>query len=184
MNPLPSLLLTGALALLLALAGCGPQTGASGSPASASTPASPPPDLDALFLSSEPQGALPLASAMPSLQPGDPVVLSGQIGGTKKPFTEGFAAFILADTSLQFCDEMGSDHCPTPWDACCEDPARLRASRASVQFLAADGQPLPHSLAGVHGLAGLDHVTVVGQVAPASTPDNLQINATALFRRP
>jgi len=92
------------------------------------------------------------------------VVLQGRIGGTLKPFTDGFAVFVLADEAVMFCDEMGDDHCPTPWDACCEDPAKLKIHRLTVQFTDETGFPLNQSLQGWNGLSENQTVTVKGNI--------------------
>ncbi len=74
------------------------------------------------------------------------------------------------------------DHCPTPWDACCEDPDKLARSRASVQLIT-DGIPISGTLKGVGGLSELDHIIVAGTVDPSSTADNLLINSTGIYRK-
>lgn len=132
-------------------------------------------------LDAMPTGALSVQAAREQLKPGDKASVMGQIGGVDDPFLSGYAGFILGDTGIEFCDEMGDDHCSTPWDACCEDPDKLKQLRASVQFLGADGQPLNSSLEGFSGLKGLSRVVVTGIVAESSTPDNLIINASALY---
>lgn len=132
-----------------------------------------------------PEQVLTVAEARRNPVPGETLAIRGQIGGTVHPFTQGYATFVLADESLVFCDEMGdADHCPTPWDACCEDPDKLAASRASVQFLAGNGRPFPFSLKGVAGLKESDALIVTGTVAEGSNPDNLIINANGFYSLP
>jgi hypothetical protein len=106
----------------------------------------------------------------------------GQIGGTRLPFVDGYAGFVLADPELVFCDEMGDDHCNTPWDACCEDPDRLKAMRVSVQFVDATSNPIQQNLQTSIGLNELDEVVVIGTVAESSTPTNVIIEATTLYK--
>jgi hypothetical protein len=134
------------------------------------------------ILDEKPSGALSVRAAREKLKPGDVANVVGQIGGVDDPFLEGYAGFVLADTDVMFCDEMGDDdHCATPWDACCEDPDKLKVSRASVQFVNADGYPIKKSIKGYRGLEGLSEVVVVGTVAENSTADNLMIQATGIY---
>jgi len=169
------------LAACLALVACAPsESGTSASIESSAATLSAAP----LFLESAPIEALSVAQARTQLAPGDTAVITGQIGGTQQPFVEGYAAFSLADPEIMFCDEMGDDHCPMPWDACCEDPDKLSALRASVQFNDAQGQVLAVNLKGQQGLAELRHVIVTGLVAETSTPENLIIFADGLYLKP
>ncbi len=134
------------------------------------------------LLEEAPEGAITVVQARSTAQPGSPIVVAGQIGATLEPFSPTYATFVLADTSIDFCNELHGDTCPTPWDACCESKEKVRASRASVQFLA-DGNPVQGTLKGVGGLTELDHVVVAGTVDAASTPENLIINATGIYRQ-
>ena len=177
-NPLP---LTAALALgafsLFATA-CGPKDQASASPAASDTNTA----SIALLLTEAPANALSVTSARAQAIPGEPIQVSGQIGGTRAPFVDGYAGFVLADPELAFCNESGDDHCTTPWDACCEDPDKLKAMRVSVQFVDANGIPIQQDLKSSIGLKEQDHVTVIGTVAETSTPSNVIIHATGLYQ--
>lgn len=133
------------------------------------------------ILDTKPEGALAVKLAREQLKPGDEAVVFGQVGGVDKPFLEGYAGFVLGDTDIVFCDEMGDDHCPTPWDACCEDTDKLQASRASVQFVDASGQPIAESMKGFVEVQELSSVVVQGTVAASSTPENLVIEATSIY---
>jgi hypothetical protein len=165
------------LAGIILFAGCGES--ASPEANNASGPA----ELDAYLLQAEPEGAVSVTEARQSAEPGRPIVVAGQIGAALNPFSADYATFVLGDEALMYCDEMGDDdHCATPWDACCEDPDKVMQGRASVQVLA-DGNPLPGSLKGVGGLTELDHVVVAGTVDPSSTPQNLIINASGIYRK-
>ena len=138
--------------------------------------------LSGILLSAEPQGALALGKFKETAQSGDAVVVTGQIGGKFKPFIKGYAGFVLSDEEVLFCNEMDDDHCATPWDACCEDIDKLKANRATVQFVDAEGSPIIGGIKGVDGLSELEKVIVVGSVAPQSNENNLVINATGLYR--
>lgn len=167
--------LPAAVAGLLAACGQAPEQSA---PPNAGGPA-----LESFLLGSAPENAVPVARARANVRPGEPITLTGQVGGTEQPFTDGHALMVIADSDLVFCDEMEDDHCPTPWDACCEDPEKLRASRATIQLVDAEGAPVRGSLRGLGGLAELDTVVVQGRVAPGSNTDNLIVNATGIHVR-
>jgi hypothetical protein len=138
--------------------------------------------LTRILLDEAPANPLSVAEARRTLKPGDKAVIEGQIGGTNDPFIEGYAGFVLADPELVFCNEMGEDHCATPWDACCEDPDKVKAMRLSVQFVDAEGQPLTADWQHGGALSALDQVTIVGEVSALSTADNLIIEAESLYR--
>lgn len=134
------------------------------------------------ILETKPSGALPVKAAREQLKPGDEALVFGQIGGVDEPFFQGYAGFVLGDTDIVFCDEMSEDgHCQTPWDACCEDPDKLKISRASVQFVDAQRNPIEAEMKGFAGLKELSHVLVAGVVAETSTPDNLIIEARGFY---
>lgn len=137
--------------------------------------------LEAFMLDAKPEGAITVIEARSSAIPGTPIVITGQIGAADEPFGTHFATFVIGDEAIDFCDELHGDTCATPWDACCEDPDKLTASRASVQ-LTLDGAPVSGSCKGVGGLKELDHVVVAGVVAPTSTPENLIIHAFGVYR--
>jgi hypothetical protein len=134
------------------------------------------------LISEKPVGEVDLVEVFAKAKPGDPVLVTGRIGGTRNPISEDFAGFILTDESVYFCDEGGDEgHCPTPWDACCEDPDKLASSRAFVQFVADNGNPLQISLKDATGLAENQTVIVRGTVAPESTESNFLINAEGFY---
>ena len=134
------------------------------------------------LLDTKPAEALPVKLAKATLNPGDAAVIFGKVGGAREPFLEGYAGFIIGDTDLVYCDEMGDDdHCATPWDACCEDPDKVKASRASVTFVDAEGNVIPSGMQGFAGIQGLSEVFIEGTVSQTSTPENLIIEATGLY---
>ncbi|CAN5343097.1 hypothetical protein BH23VER1_BH23VER1_28100 [soil metagenome] len=139
--------------------------------------------IDSVWLGAEPEGAASVIETRASAEPGTPVTVTGRIAGALNPFTEGYATFVLADHTLETCDLTEDDECPTPWDACCADPATIKASRLSVQIPGDDGRPVPQSLKGAGGLAELDEVAVTGTIAEGSTPDNVIIDATGIYRK-
>jgi hypothetical protein len=136
------------------------------------------------LLETKPENAIAVRLAKTNLQPGDPATVFGQIGGIGQPFLESYAGFVLGDTDIDFCNELHAGACPTPWDACCVEQEDLQASRASVAFVDAAGNVITQSIKGFGGLTELDEVVVTGTVAPTSTPDNLIIEATGIYREP
>lgn len=172
-----SILLSASLsASMLFLVACSPSDEASTTADTSATTA-------ALLLSETPTEAVSVYEARKQAQPGATIQVSGQIGGTLKPFIEGYAGFVLADPQLDFCNEMGDDeHCSTPWDACCEDPDKLQSMRVSVQFVDSNGNPIQADLKQNLGIQELDEVTVVGTVADSSTASNTIIHATGLYK--
>jgi len=165
----------GAFALLATA--CGPKDAPSASQAPSDTSA---PSIE--LLTDAPSNALTVTTARAQAHPGKPIQVHGQIAGTIAPFIDGYAGFVLSDPEIEFCDEMGDDHCSTPWDACCEDPDKLKAMRVSVQFVDADGNPIQQDLKATTTLKELDHVTVIGTVTETSTPSNVIIHATGLYQ--
>ena len=157
---------------------CGPKDQASASQAPNDTNSA---SIE-LLLTEAPANALSVASARAQAKPGEPIHVRGQIGGTRAPFVDGYAGFVLADPEIEFCNETGDDHCTTPWDACCEDPDKLKAMRVSVQFVDANGIPIQQDLKSSIGLKEQDHVTVIGTVAETSTASNVIIHATGLYK--
>lgn len=171
-----TLLALGACALLASACKPNEPANATPAPSEASTPSI------VLSLTDAPSNALSVATARAQAKPGSPIIVSGQIGGTLTPFVAGYAGFVLADPELQFCNEMGDDHCSTPWDACCEDPDKLKAMRVSVQIIDESGQPIEQDLKASLALNELDEVTVVGTVTESSTSSNVIIHARELYK--
>ena len=116
-----------------------------------------------------------------TVKPGDEITLTGRIMGSKKPFVEGRAAFMVGDPELlTACNEMPGEECKTPWDACCDSAEEKKTGTATIQIAGADGKVLSEGLEGVGGLQNLATVVVSGKVAPGSSADALIVNATAL----
>lgn len=104
------------------------------------------PDADAvrkqLLLDAEPTGALSLAAAKEKLTTTpQPVVIAGRIGAKgMDPFLEGKASFSLVEIPVD-------DHASKPGHDADDCPfCKKRAAKspiAAVQFLGADGKPIP-----------------------------------------
>jgi hypothetical protein len=138
--------------------------------------------LAAVIVKAEPDNAITVIKARDTAKPGNLITVTGKISGSRSPFTEGFASFVLSDDALETCDEIPGDSCKTPWDACCESPAKINAMRISVQVLGANGRPVAQEIKGIGGLKELDKVTLVGTVDESSTKENLIVNATKIYR--
>ncbi|MFQ3224718.1 MAG: hypothetical protein ACI8Z5_000969 [Lentimonas sp.] len=175
-STLTAALTLGAFALLATACGRKDQPSASQASSDVTTPSI------QLQLTEAPTNALSVATARAQAKPGEPIQVRGQIGGTRTPFVAGYASFVLADPELVFCNETGDDHCTTPWDACCEDPDKLKAMRVSVQFVDANGNPIEQDLKATTGLQEQDEVVITGIVTETSTPSNVIIHATELYK--
>ena len=136
----------------------------------------------AAVLAAAPVGeAKAIHQARATAKPGDTITLSGQVMGAEEPFVQGRAAFVLGDpTVLTPCNTKPGDGCKTPWDVCCDTAEDKKRGTATIQIVDASGAILKESLEGKGGLEKLAFLTVQGQVAAASTPDLLIVNATAL----
>lgn len=116
-----------------------------------------------------------------SAKPGDEITLTGRIMGNSKPFVEGRAAFIIADTGiLTACSDKPGDNCDTPWDACCNTKEEKKIALATIQIVDAEGRVLKEEIEDQSGLKKLGNVTVTGKVAEGSSADSLVVNATAI----
>ncbi len=128
-----------------------------------------------------PEGALTVVDARSKAKPGEEIVLRGKVAGKMKPISESAAILVLADeTAIKSCDQIPGDECETPWDYCCEDPAAIAASIATIQVRGEDGKVLRTSLRDVGGLKELSHLVVAGTVDAASTADALIVNASQI----
>jgi hypothetical protein len=134
-----------------------------------------------LLLTELPVQAPSLLEALEQAKPNESFVFTGRIGGRSEPLSDDFAVFVVADESLEFCDEMaGDDHCETPWDACCESQEKVKAALAVVQFENAEGAPLELNLTEFLGLAANDKLVVKGHLAPNFEPENPVIVAEGI----
>ncbi len=114
-------------------------------------------------------------------KPGDTITVTGWIMGNMSPFVEGRAAFMLGDPKVvTACNVRPDDHCSTPWDVCCDDPADIKRATATIQIVDADGRVLKEGIEGVEGIEKLSKLLVTGIVAEGSSEDSLVINASAI----
>ena len=106
------------------------------------------------------------------------LVVNGFIGGLRKPFATHRATFVLADESLERCDEIDDDHCTTPWDVCCEDRNRVMLGTLTVQFTDVNGSVLRGNIQNIHGLRPGIGIQIHGKVAKESLANAMVINAS------
>ncbi|QTN33182.1 hypothetical protein HZ994_12945 [Akkermansiaceae bacterium] len=142
----------------------------------------PDPVLERFFTDEPIADARQITAVRATVKPGDGITLTGLVMGRTKVFVDGRASFVLGDrTTLTPCSDMGEDdHCPTPWDACCDSKEDLLNGIASIQIVGEDGRVLSGNIKGTKGLKELSKVTVTGTVAEQSTADSLIVNATKI----
>lgn len=127
----------------------------------------------------EPSGATNVGDALASVEDQQEVVLVGRIGGSRKPFIDGVAAFTIVDTKVPYCpDEEG---CPTPWDYCCKQN-EVKKNIAMVQFVDSEGKPVVQDSRELLGVDALNTVVVSGKASRDDT-GNLTLLANKLFIR-
>ncbi len=138
-----------------------------------------------LVLAEEPAGALPLAQARGKLglEP-KPVVIAGRIGGkgTTDPFLEGKASFSLMEIPADdHASKPGhdADNCPF-----CKK-RQANATMAAVQFLGADGKPIPVDARKLFGVEKGQDVVIrgTGVFNPKLGVPIIQVNADGIFVR-
>lgn len=168
-------LILGSAVFALALSACGEKKSEIAAPSD--------PRVEAVFVATEPAGAISVIEARKNPAPGTEITVIGRVAGAMEPFSKDFATLVLADDTVMTCDREPGDACPTPWDACCVDPKALAASRLSVQVNGTDGQPIDSTLKGVKGLKELDQIVIRGKIAPGSNAENLIVEATGIFRK-
>lgn len=154
----------------LAVAGCGDDQAATG-PQAAVTPA-------AWQLNTAPPNAVDVAAAKTTAKAGDTLAIRGVIGGRLSPLTEASGLIVLMDPAIPSCAANPDDHCPTPWDYCCETASTISSNAATVQLRDASGQPLSLP-AGAY--SELDELIVVGTVAPRPNDETLVLHASGLY---
>ncbi len=134
------------------------------------------------FKEIRPANAPNLLEVKQAAKAGEEVVFLARVGGRAKPFAEGFAMFVVADPSLVSCELMGDeDHCPIPYDYCCEAPEKLKAGLATIQFSDADGMPYPATAQGAGGLEGSKFVVVEGTVLDKNDDGLFTIQASKVW---
>ena len=118
------------------------------------------------FMADRPADVQDLAEVKKDAKVGDQVTFLARVGGRGKPFVEKQAIFVAADPSLKSCELIAEeDHCPVPWDYCCENGALLRNGMATIRILGEDGRPLGVNVKGAGGLQAAKFIVVQGTVS-------------------
>jgi hypothetical protein len=173
-------LLLGLSALFITLNGCdqgGGDTTASNDvgPTRATIPA-------AFFTTERPTEVADLIQIKPTAAVGDSVTFLARVGGRVEPFVDGLAIFTVADPSLLSCELMGEeDHCPLPWDYCCEPPNGITAGSATIRLAGNSGDPIAANAEGAGGLEPLKFVVVEGVVNERNDEGLFVIDATQIW---
>jgi len=135
-------------------------------------------NLPAGFISQQSLGkAISVLEARKRNEAGQLLVIQGFIGGMVEPFTQTRALFVLGDESIKTCDKIPGDHCPTPWDACCEDRKKLIDGSITVRLLDDQGQILPGTLKNVMGIEAGKIIKLECIVDSQSIPSSMVVNA-------
>lgn len=137
-----------------------------------------------LFVAAEPSGAKGVQEAKASAAKGDKVIIRGRVGGGQDPFISDRAVLTIVDLGVKSCADMGEDHCPTPWDYCCEAPESLVANSATIQVTGPDGRPLRAGLKGVAGLQPLAEVAILGTLVQRDDGGSFVVNADGIWVKP
>ncbi len=130
-----------------------------------------------LFAETKPMDAISITVAR-SLPAGTKVKVFGEILGSKHPFVDERASFIIGDTDkISVCE----DACGAPWDCCCDDKKTIAAATLSVQVLNKKGQVIKTGLKGKGGLKELSKVAIEGEIDSRSTADFMIVNADKIY---
>ncbi|HTF89148.1 MAG TPA: hypothetical protein VK843_12115 [Planctomycetota bacterium] len=131
-------------------------------------------------LDAAPPAASSVVDLRKSAADGAEVVVTGRA----RDFVATRAAFTIADLSLKSCAEPGDKmaDCDTPWDYCCEDPARLAQGTATIEVR--EGTELAKG--SVQGWNGLDHLkqVVVRGKLQKDAEGNLAVVADGIYVQP
>ena len=125
---------------------------------------------------SDPQNVI---NAKESVEDDSEVTLVGRIGGSTDPWIEGRAIFTIVDSSLQSCERIPGDNCPTPWDYCCRTD-KVPSASALVKVVDETGQPIKSDARELLGVRELTEVVVQGK-AQRDDGGNLTILASRIY---
>ena len=125
----------------------------------------------------EPAQAKSVASLRVGGNSGADVIVEGRVRDISER-----SAFTLADMALTSCAAMDEpDHCSTPWDYCCEDPAALKLGTLIVEFTENEA-PVKETARGFHGLDHLSEVVVTGKLT-IDDLGNMSVAASKVYVR-
>ena len=170
-----TIILAACTATGLLFGGCEPSSSGPPTPVAASIPA-------AYFTKNRPTEVPDLIKVKPTAKVGDQVSFLARVGGRPEPFVDGIAMFTVADPSLLSCEVMGEeDHCPVPWDYCCEDSNAITMGMATVRFIGEAGDPIAANAKGAGGLAPLRFVVVEGTVGDRNDDGLFVVDADRIW---
>lgn len=135
-----------------------------------------------LFTKTRPESPPNLVDVKAQAMPGDEVTFLARVGGKRVTFVDGAGVFVVADPSLVSCELMGEeDHCPIPWDYCCEDNAAIRDGLATIRLLGPSGTVQQQSAEGQGGLETLKYVVVTGTVQDRNDDGLFVVDASEIW---
>jgi hypothetical protein len=130
-------------------------------------------------MTEEPEGAQDVIAIRESAKDGDEILITGRIGGDKKPFIDGLAAFTIVDHSLTACSDIEGDNCATPWDYCCQTD-KLPGATAVVELHDEDGKLVEGNAKQILKVQELSTVVVKGK-ALRDDAGNLTVVAESVY---
>ena len=135
-----------------------------------------------VFTTTRPADVEDLSKVKPGAAVGENVVFLARVGGLVEPFISSRAIFVVTDPSLLSCELMGEkDHCPVPWDYCCETSAARSAGGATVRVLDAQGKPLRATAEHAGGLEAGKYVVIDGIVQDRNDEGLLVVDARKIW---
>lgn len=139
---------------------------------------------DGLVLKAPPAGPIVTpAQAKKTAKVGDKITITGRVGGGAAPFVKDRAVFTIVGEELANCSDAIEEHCPQPWDYCCESKSDIVRNSATIQVNTAKGKLIKLGMKGKAGLAEASEVTVTGVVA-AVDEKTLVVTAESMYVAP
>ena len=133
------------------------------------------------FLAERPTDVPMLCEVKAGSQVGDMVRFEARVGGRAEPFVDGIAIFLTADPRLVSCDQRPGDHCPVPYDYCCEDADAMMAGTATIQMVDASGSLYPISANGQGGIEPLQTLVIEGVVSEKDANGVFVVDASKIW---
>ena len=134
------------------------------------------------FMSGEkPANAPMLTEVKAASKISDKVMFEARVGGRAKVFVDDMAIFLAADPRLVSCDQRPGDHCPVPWDYCCENADALKKGMATIQIIDDAGLPYEVTAEGQGGIEPLKTVVVTGIVSAKDPEGNFVVDASSVW---
>ena len=135
------------------------------------------------FTASRSSDVKDLVEVKKTAKKGDAVTFLARIGGRgNASFVKTLSMMIVADPSLISCELMGEEeHCATPEDYCCEDPALRTQGLGTIRFMDEKGEPYSFSIEGSHGLETLKYVVVAGNVVDINDKGLFIVDASKVW---